>query len=104
MCAEPLTPWLHFADLVAAQPKYMEHLVRVVHSLGVLLGDLSNELRPVANAGTCNHDQRSQHHLTGIPYMLHNPGCAAVHLSSWLAWPTCTVKRPCAAMKLVTSF
>lgn len=78
VCCEPLTPWLHFADLRDAQPSYMLGLVRVVDALAVLCNDLCKELRPLVEAGpshSASPPARSQQLMDGIPWMLRDDRC-----------------------------
>ena len=44
VCCEPLTEWLHFADLRDGQPDYMVSLVRTMQALGVLVNSVCMEL------------------------------------------------------------
>lgn len=69
-CCEPLTEWLHFADLRNGQPDYMVYLVKVVQALGVLVKSLCMEL---AAAHQLVKPQARNMQLTdGIPYRLRN--------------------------------
>lgn len=82
ICCEPLTEWVHFADLRAGQPAYMEYLVRIMHALGVLCDDLCQELTPYAEAepaavGNVTPVMPRKQQLTdGIPWMLRDDRCA----------------------------
>ena len=69
--SEPLTEWLHFADLHDGQPDYMVNLVKTIQALGVLVHSVCMEL-----AGAHQHVQlwaAGNKQLTdGIPHMLRN--------------------------------
>ena len=72
ICCEPLTEWVHFADLRGGQEDYMMYLCRIMHSLSQMLDELSTELRPLEAAPPSNHALRSPQLVDGIPYMLHD--------------------------------
>ncbi|EIE24452.1 hypothetical protein COCSUDRAFT_61877 [Coccomyxa subellipsoidea C-169] len=74
---EPLTPWLHFADLRVAQPQYMEYLMGVLQAVAECADDLCDEvnmhLQPKKPGPKPKHI-RAEQLQDGIPYMLQNPG------------------------------
>ena len=74
ICCEPLTEWVHFADLREGQPQYMLYLVRIVYALAELCNNLSVALAPYADAGPISGLAHRESQLTdGIPYMLRDP-------------------------------
>ena len=76
VCAEPLTEWLHFADLRDSQPWYMLNLVRTVQALCILADELSTYMQPIVNDPFRNAiTKRSQQLADSIPYMLHDDRC-----------------------------
>ena len=73
ICCEPLTEWVHFADLREGQPGYMLYLVRIVHAFAELCSNLSLAMGPYADAGSVSGLVREQQLTDGIPYMLRDP-------------------------------
>jgi len=70
ICCEPLTEWLHFADLRDGQPDYMVYLVRTIQALGVLVNSVCMEL--AAAHQPFKPAARNKQLTDGIPYMLRN--------------------------------
>ena len=71
ICCEPLTEWLHFADLRDGQPDYMVYLVRTIQALRVLVNSVCMELAAAHQPLQLRADRNKQ--LTdGIPHMLRN--------------------------------
>ena len=73
VCCEPLTEWVHFADLRDGQPGYMLYLVRIVHAFGELCSALSLAMGPYADARDDLALAREQQLTDSIPYMLRDP-------------------------------
>ena len=71
ICCEPLTEWLHFADLRDGQPEYMVYLVRSIQALGVLVNSVCVELA-AAYQPSKSPAARNKQLNDGIPYMLRN--------------------------------
>ena len=71
ICCEPLTEWLHFADLCDGQPDYMVCLVRTIQALGVLVNSVCVELA-AAHQPFTSLAARNKQLTDGIPYMLRN--------------------------------
>ena len=69
-CCEPLTEWLHFADVRDGQPDYMVYLVRTIQALGVLVNSVCMEL--AAAHQPFKPATRNKQLTDGIPYMLRN--------------------------------
>ncbi len=75
ICCEPLTEWIHFADLWDGQPAYMEYLVRIMYGLGVLCEDLCKQLSPYADAEAAEPSaapHRIKQLADSIPYMIRD--------------------------------
>ncbi len=70
ICCEPLTEWLHFADVRDGQPDYMVYLVRTTQALGVLVNSVCMEL--AAAHQPFKPAARNKQLTDGIPYMLRN--------------------------------
>ena len=71
ICCEPLTEWLHFADLRDGQPDYMVYLVKTIQALGVMVNSVCMELAATHQPLQLRAARNKQ--LTdGIPYMLRN--------------------------------
>ena len=73
ICCEPLTEWVHFADLRHGQPGYMLYLVRIMDAFGKLCSALSSAMVPYTDAGPAFGQAREQQLRDGIPYMLRDP-------------------------------
>ncbi|KAL3144614.1 hypothetical protein ABBQ32_004336 [Trebouxia sp. C0010 RCD-2024] len=71
ICCEPLTEWLHFADLRDGQPDYMVYLVRTIQALGVLVNSVCMELA-AAHQPLQLRAARNKQLTDGIPHMLRN--------------------------------
>ena len=71
ICCEPLTEWLHFADLRDGQPDYMVYLVRTIQALGVMVNSVCEELA-AAHQPLQLPAPRNKQLTDGIPYMLRN--------------------------------
>ena len=71
ICCEPLTEWLHFADLRDGQPDYMVYLVRTIQALGVLVTSVCMELA-AAHQPLQLRAARDMQLTDGIPHMLRN--------------------------------
>lgn len=71
ICCEPLTEWLHFADVRDGQPDYMVYLVRTIQALGVLVNSVCMELA-AAHQPSKPPTPRNKQLTDGIPYMLRN--------------------------------
>ena len=83
ICCEPLTEWVHFADLHEGQPQYMLYLVRIMHAFGKLCADLSLVMEPYADTGLgtglgTDQIRREQQLQDSIPYMLRDPRQATI--------------------------
>ena len=73
ICCDPLTEWLHFADLRDGQPDYMVYLVRIVQALGVLVNSVCMELAAAhQHVKPWAASARKKQLTDGIPYMLRN--------------------------------
>ena len=71
ICCEPLTEWLHFANLRDGQPDYMVYLVRTIQALGVLVDSVYMELA-AAHQPLQLGAARNKQLTDSIPYMLRN--------------------------------
>lgn len=71
ICCEPLTEWLHFADLRDGQPDYMVYLVRTIQALGVLVNSVCME-PAAAHQPLQLRAARNKQLIDGIPHMLRN--------------------------------
>lgn len=78
VCCEPLTPYMHFANLRLAQPEYMERLIAMLQALAALADDVCNEMKVYLQQPRRTM-QRFKHLEDGIPYMLHD--------SRWVSIP-----------------
>ncbi|KAK9805569.1 hypothetical protein WJX72_005689 [[Myrmecia] bisecta] len=101
VCCEPLTEWVHFADLRTAQPCYMEYLLRILGALAVCLDEICSDVRPlleVKRGRPSGFSQpRSQKLQDGIPYMLLIDSLRVEQLSSDKAVYLCTSPANAAA-------
>ena len=73
ICCEPLTEWVHFADLRDGQPGSMLYLIRIVHAFGELCSKLTLAMLPYTDSRPEYGLPREPQLTDSIPYMLRDP-------------------------------